>query len=103
MKRFLPAVLLVAALPLIAGEHAVRGPESLLGPVDLASISASADTRAVMASDGDEVVVAWMGRGALYAQRLDRNGAVLSPLPRLLRRGVSWQQLGIVYAGGFYS
>ncbi|HUR82693.1 MAG TPA: hypothetical protein VM733_18170, partial [Thermoanaerobaculia bacterium] len=66
----LPTILLLLVLPLAAsGEQLVRGPESLLGNADLAPLGGAS---LQMASDGDEVVLAFITRNCVYAQRLDR-------------------------------
>ncbi|HUR79221.1 MAG TPA: hypothetical protein VM733_00545 [Thermoanaerobaculia bacterium] len=101
----LPTILLLFVLPLAAsGEQLVRGPETLLGNADLAPLGGAS---LQMASDGDEVVLAFITRNCVYAQRLDRNGVALTPLPVLIASGNvvrrAMDPLRVVYAGGFYT
>ncbi|HVE71579.1 MAG TPA: hypothetical protein VNI54_09450 [Thermoanaerobaculia bacterium] len=109
MRRLLLfTFLLLLSLSLFAGERAVRGPETLLGDATLSPISDwRYGTVGAIASDGDEIVLFWIGCGSLYAQRLDRNGNAVTPLPQILVRGMVLPpyvsgKIAAVHAGGHY-
>jgi hypothetical protein len=103
------AFFLLATYPLLAGERPVSGPQVLLGAPDLAPIAEPYGGNPVrVASDGDEVLLVWIARHSLYAQRLDRDGRLLTSLPMLLAPGDrSLTPIGgtvrVISAGGGYT
>ena len=108
MRRLRLLALLLLTLPLLAGERAVAGPETLLGDATLVPIAEPSlfGNTAAMATNGDEVLLVWIARGSLYAQRLDRSGSPATPLPTLLVRGPRLPPMGglrVLHAGGLYT
>lgn len=106
LLAFLGALL---ATSLTAGELPAIGPGTLLGDAALAPIGQSWTLSTALATDGDEVVLFWSGRSALYAQRLDRHGRLVTGLPVLLLGGTLADEVyvhskpRVVYAGGIYT
>jgi hypothetical protein len=72
----------------------------------LAPFPATADGAPLLATDGDEVLMVWTGRGTMYAQRLDRDGHRAAPLPVVLVPGSPNVRAphpeSLLYAGGVY-
>jgi hypothetical protein len=101
------SLVLAVALRLAAGERAVPGPETILGDSALAPIGQPfRGNTSTLATDGDEVVVVWAGRSSLYAQRLDRFGARVTPLPSLLvrsERSAPVDEPRVFFSGGLYT
>lgn len=101
------AVLLLLAIPLRAGERPVPGPETLLGDLSLGPITEPWGSSAIlMATDGDEVLLVWIGRWSLYGQRLDREGRAVTAFPSLLVRGNSFSPVSgvqVVFTNGMYT
>jgi hypothetical protein len=100
-------LLLTLGTVLTAGERPVAGPETLLGDDALAPLTTWSFRSPALATDGDELLFVWSGRGSIYAQRLDRQGKPLTPLPTLLFPGRQSNGGGVtnmyaVWAGGFY-
>ncbi|HUR79223.1 MAG TPA: hypothetical protein VM733_00555 [Thermoanaerobaculia bacterium] len=110
-KTIRPALLIIIVFitgVLTAGERVIRGPETILGDAartPLPNIYPWLYPR--LATDGDEFLVVWNARSALYAQRFDREGHPLTPLPLLLERGPDFASfmtiIGVVHGGGLYS
>lgn len=100
-------LLLLLGSVLTAGERPVVGPETVLGDTALRPIGTSFFASSAIASDEDGMLFVFSGRGALYAQRLDRDGRLATPLPTLLVPGIGAEaspyiQARVVWTGGLY-